>query len=115
MSLKNIYKEIENDVGKTQNSDGCLKIGQNRSAFVEFFSYRRSWKASSHSNIGWHEFIIKILKTLKQKKNIVLFYGAIMLLNFQNILIKYNNLILKSSHPSPLSAHKGFFGSNHFF
>ena len=115
MSLKNIYKEIENDVGKTQNSDGCLKNWAKQGVLLLNSSLTvEVGKPGSHSNIGWHEFIIKILKTLKQKKNIVFILWGNHAIKFSKYIDQGNNLILKSSHPSPLSAHKGFFGSNHF-
>ena len=114
-SLRNIYKEIENDIGYVSNKDGCLEnwakqgvLLLNSSLSVEVL------KPGSHSNIGWDKFIIDIIKTLNKKNNIVFILWG----NHAKQYLKYidndNNLILSAAHPSPLSAYRGFFGSKHF-
>ena len=114
-SLRNIYKEIENDIGYVSNKDGCLEnwakqgvLLLNSSLSVEVL------KPGSHSNIGWDKFIIDIIKTLNKKNKIVFILWG----NHAKQYLKYidndNNLILSAAHPSPLSAYRGFFGSKHF-
>lgn len=114
-SLRNIYKEIENDIGYVSNKDGCLEnwaqqgvLLLNSSLSVEVL------KPGSHSNIGWDKFIIDIIKTLNKKNNIVFILWG----NHAKQYLKYidndNNLILSAAHPSPFSAYRGFFGSKHF-
>ena len=114
-SLRNIYKEIENDIGYVSNKDGCLEnwakqgvLLLNSSLSVEVL------KPGSHSNIGWDKFIIDIIKTLNKKNKIVFILWG----NHAKKYLKYidndNNLILSAAHPSPFSAYRGFFGSKHF-
>ncbi len=114
-SLRNIYKEIENDIGYVSNKDGCLEnwakqgvLLLNSSLSVEVL------KPESHANIGWDKFIIDIIKTLNKKNKIVFILWG----NHAKQYLKYidndNNLILSAAHPSPFSAYRGFFGSKHF-
>ena len=115
-SLKNIYKELENEyhVPVLKNGDitdwakqGVLLM--NTVLTVE------AHKAFSHSKIGWQTFTNEILKTLNEKEGPVVFLlwgnSAIQAKKF---LTNPNHLVLTSSHPSPLSARRGFFGNNHF-
>tara|TARA_B100001248_G_scaffold60865_1_gene41905 strand:+ start:52 stop:729 length:678 start_codon:yes stop_codon:yes gene_type:complete len=114
-SLKNIYSEIRNDIGRLQNSNGCLKgwakdgvLLLNSSLTVEIS------KPSSHSKIGWRKFINNIVKLLSDKKNVVFILWGNHAQSFKHLINQKENLVLCSSHPSPLSAHRGFFGNNHF-
>ncbi len=114
-SLKNIYKEIRNDVGESQNKDGCLKnwakqgvLLLNSSLTVELS------KPGSHSSIGWQFFIENVLEVLKKKRNLVFILWGNHAHKYSKFIDHKNNLVLLSAHPSPLSAHKGFFGSKHF-
>ena len=71
-SLKNIYKEIENDVGKSKNRDGCLKSWARQGVLLLNSSLTvEESKPGSHSNIGWENFIRETLKVLQKKRNIV--------------------------------------------
>ena len=69
---------------------------------------------ASHANKGWETFTDKIIEILNKKTNIVfLLWGGYAQKKGLNINPKLH-LILKAPHPSPLSAHRGFFGSRHF-
>ena len=114
-SLKNIFIEIKNDIGKLNNSNGCLKnwahqgvLLLNTSLTVEIS------KPGSHEKIGWENFTGDIVKILSNKQNVVFMLWGNHANKFKNMIDKDNNLILSSAHPSPLSAHKGFFGNKHF-
>ena len=114
-SLKNIYSEIKNDIGILHNSIGCLEgwakdgvLLLNSSLTVEIS------KPGSHSKIGWHKFITNVVKLLSNKKNIVFILWGNHAQSFKHLINQNENLVLCSSHPSPLSAHRGFFGNNHF-
>ena len=114
-SLKNIYKELENDLGGISNLNGCLKnwalqgvLLLNTSLTVE------KSKPGSHSQIGWEYFIQDVLDILNTKNNIVYFLWGSNAQKYSKFINKKNNLILQTSHPSPLSAYRGFFGSKHF-
>ncbi|SFV55215.1 Uracil-DNA glycosylase, family 1 [hydrothermal vent metagenome] len=114
-SLKNIFKEINNDLqidNKTTDLTPWAKQGVlllNSVLTVEKNS------PASHSNKGWEVFTDKVISLLNQhKKGIVfLLWGAYA--QSKSILIDTNkHLILKAVHPSPLSAYRGFFGCKHF-
>tara|TARA_B100001059_G_scaffold235896_1_gene283591 strand:- start:1965 stop:2642 length:678 start_codon:yes stop_codon:yes gene_type:complete len=114
-SLKNIYKEIENDVGPTKNKDGCLmswaKQGVlllNTSLTVELS------KPGSHSHIGWNNFICDVIKLINKKRNVVFILWGQHAKTYSKFITNKDHLILCGSHPSPLSAYRGFFGSKHF-
>ena len=72
-------------------------------------------KPMSHSNIGWDKFTDKVIETLsKDSENLVfILWGNHAQKKIEKINIS-NHMIIKSVHPSPLSAHRGFFGSKPF-
>ena len=114
-SLRNIYREIENDIGHVSSKNGCLKnwakqgvLLLNSSLTVEYL------KPGSHSNIGWEKFIINIIKILNKKNKIVFILWGNQAIQYSKYIDQDDNLILSASHPSPLSAYRGFFGSKHF-
>ncbi len=113
--MKNIYKEIENDVGKSKNRDGCLKSWARQGVLLLNSSLTvEESKPGSHSNIGWEIFIRKTLKVLQNKRNIVFILWGNHAKKYLKFIDCKHNLILMSAHPSPLSAYRGFFGSKHF-
>lgn len=114
-SLNNIFTEIKSDTGNLYASDGCLKCWAdqgvlllNSSLTVEIDS------PGSHSKIGWNDFITDVVKVLSSKENIVFMLWGNHASFFEQYINKDKNLILKSSHPSPLSAYRSFFGNKHF-
>ena len=115
-SLKNIYKELNDDLGIEISNNGSLinwaKQGVlllNSSLTVE------EKKPNSHSKIGWQIFTDKIISTLNEREEPLVF---ILWGNFarskKELITNSNHLIIESAHPSPLSARKGFFGSKPF-
>ncbi len=115
-SLKNIYKELVDDMNvpypKTGNLSSWAKQGVlllNTALTVELH------KPLSHQGKGWEVFTLEIVKKVNEKSNPVVFilWGA-----HAQKFVKYidhnKHLILKSVHPSPLSAMRGFFGSKPF-
>ncbi|WAN63242.1 Uracil-DNA glycosylase, family 1 [Candidatus Phytoplasma rubi] len=113
-SLRNIFKELRNDlnlISKTNN----LTLWAERGVFLlNSILTVEAGKPLSHKNIGWKEFTKNIFKFLNKKEKIVyILWGKI-----AQEYIKYididKNYILKSPHPSPFSAYKGFFGSKPF-
>ena len=114
-SLKNIYKEIKNDIGVLHNKDGSLEAWALQGVLLlnSCLTVEVS-KPGSHLEIGWDNFIKEIIHLLNKKNNLVfLLWGK----NSQKYL-KYidsnSHLILTAAHPSPLSAYRGFFGCEHF-
>src|SRR5690606_14504205 len=72
-------------------------------------------KPNSHSKIGWHEFTDAVIKIISDKKDHVVFmlWGAYAK-SKQELIDASKDLILTAAHPSPFSAHHGFFGCRHF-
>lgn len=115
-SLRNIYKEIHDDLGtpipKSGNLEHWAKQGVlllNATLTVE------KAKAGSHQGLGWEQFTDAVIKTVSDKREHVVFllWG-----NFArskaNLIDSNKHLVLEAPHPSPFSAHSGFFGSKHF-
>ena len=69
---------------------------------------------NSHKDIGWQIFTDKIIKYLGSKENIVFMLWGSYARSKKDLINLDNNLVLEAPHPSPLSAHRGFFGSKHF-
>ena len=115
-SLKNIFKEIHDDLGLPIPKHGYLQHWANQGVLLlNTVLTVEAGKAHSHANIGWEKFTDKIIETLnKDREGIVfLLWGS----HAQKKAVMINpakHFILKAAHPSPLSAHKGFLGCKHF-
>ena len=114
-SLRNIYKELYDDLGivnRTGRLDAWAKQGV---LLLNSTLTVRKGYANSHKDIGWQIFTDKIIETLsKKKENIVyILWGAYARSKMKYIDAK-KNLVITSAHPSPLSAYRGFFGSRPF-
>lgn len=116
-SLKNIYKEIEKDLGiKKDFSSGNLENWAKQGVFLlNSILTVISGQAASHRNQGWEEFTDSIIKSISDKKEGVVFmlwgnYAR----SKKNLIDLKKHLILEAPHPSPLSVYAGFFGSKHF-
>jgi len=114
-SLKNIYKEIEADVGSLSNNDGYLKSWADQGVLLLNSALTvEVGKPGSHSKIGWQDFIFEIVKIINKKQNVVFILWGNDAKKYIKYIDKDINLILSSSHPSPLSSYRGFFGCKHF-
>ena len=115
-SLKNIYKELADDLGFSLRSDGCLIPWTEQGVLMLNTSLTvRAHQAASHSKIGWTTFTDSVIKAVSQKKEPVVFvlWGAHAIAK-ENLIDTAKHTIIKSVHPSPLSAHRGFLGSRPF-
>ena len=116
-SLQNIYKEIENDLGiKKDFSDGHLESWAKQGVFLlNAILTVIANSPASHQGKGWEEFTDEVIKTISDKKEHVVF---ILWGNFarskKSLIDGSKHLIIESPHPSPFSAHSGFFGSKPF-
>ncbi|MDQ7059205.1 MAG: uracil-DNA glycosylase [Ghiorsea sp.] len=115
-SLRNIYKELRNDLGIEAPSHGCLQAWAEQGVLLlnSVLTVEQS-KAASHQNKGWEQFTDAIIAQLNEKKEHVVFllWGAYA--QKKGALIdRHKHLVLTGVHPSPLSAHRGFFGQKHF-
>ncbi|SHJ49765.1 uracil-DNA glycosylase [Tepidibacter formicigenes] len=115
-SLINIYKELNNDLGYYIPNNGYLKKWADQGVMLlNTVLTVRAGQANSHKNIGWEHFTDKIISLLNDRKEPIVFilWGK----NAQsklNIIKNSRHYIIKSPHPSPLSAHRGFLGSKPF-
>jgi len=117
-SIKNIYKEIENNLGiKKDFKNGNLQnwAGQGVLLLNQVLTVQ-SHLPGSHWKKGWEEFSEKVIEKISQEKENIVFilWGVNAQKLEKSILQPEKHLILKSVHPSPLSAYRGFFGCNHF-
>ncbi len=117
-SLKNIFKEINNTIypGEDRAFSTDLTRWAEQGVLLLNASLTVLAKASnSHAHIGWHEITDNIIETISLKKEHVVFllWGAFAQKKSQ-LIDPQKHLILTTSHPSPLSAHRGFLGSGVF-
>ena len=114
-SLQNIYKEIESDLGRPSSTHGDLTHWAEQGVLLLNATLTvRAHAAASHAGLGWERFTDAVISACATRENIVyLLWGSYAQKKAQ-IVDPNKNLILKSVHPSPLSAYHGFFGNHHF-
>ena len=115
-SLKNIFKELESDMGIKQPEHGNLERWCSEGVLLlnSILTVEKS-KPASHANMGWEQFTDKILSILNDlKRNVVFILWGKKAQEKGHFLDKNRHLILKSAHPSPYSANNGFLGSKPF-
>lgn len=115
-SLVNIFKEIKNDLGKDIPPHGSLDGWAKQGVLLLNATLTvRAHQAGSHQNKGWETFTDAVVQALaSQKRNLVYMLWGSYAQKKAAIVNPKENLVLKSPHPSPLSAHRGFFGNGHF-
>lgn len=116
-SLKNIYKEIEDDLGiKKDFNDGNLEPWAEQGVLLlNAILTVVAHQPASHSKKGWEEFTDHVIKTLSNKReNLVFILWGNYARSKKTLIDQTKHLILESTHPSPLSAYSGFFGCKHF-
>jgi len=116
-SLRNIFKEIESDLGIEYNSEnGDLKKWADQGVLLlNAVLTVRGGEAGSHQNKGWEIFTDKVIETIsKEKENVVFLLWGNYAINKKRLIDSSKHLILEAPHPSPLSAYRGFFGCKHF-
>ncbi len=115
-SLVNIYKEIRDDLGKPIPKSGNLERWSRQGILLLNATLTvRAHQAGSHQHKGWEEFTDAAIRVLAEERKHLVFilWGAYAQRKGENIDTN-DHLVLKSTHPSPLSAHRGFFGNKHF-
>lgn len=115
-SLVNIYKELHEDLGCTIPKHGYLeKWAAQGVLLLNTVLTVRAHQAMSHRGIGWEEFTDAVIDILNQQdRPIVYLLWGKPAQTKKRKLNNPNHLILEAPHPSPLSAHRGFFGCRHF-
>lgn len=115
-SLRNIYKEIQNDLGVEVPSSGNLERWADQGVLLLNSTLTVEAKQSaSHQGWGWEQFTDTVIQKISDEKEHVVFmlWGAYAK-SKATLVDPSKHLILTAAHPSPLSAHNGFFGSKHF-
>ena len=114
-SLKNIFKEISEDLHSNKRLSGDLTNWAKQGVLLlntclTVFPGR----PGSHANLGWQKFTDSIIDAVDKKDNVVFLLWGSYAQKKKDLLLNKNNLVLEAPHPSPLSAHRGFFGCKHF-
>ena len=115
-SLINIYKEIEQDLGHKSSTNGDLTNWAKQGVLLLNSTLTViAHKAASHAGHGWEIFTDAVIKAVAEnQKNVVYMLWGSFAQEKAKMVDASENLILKSAHPSPLSAYRGFFGNHHF-
>ncbi len=115
-SLRNIYKELHSDIGCEIPDNGYLiNWAKQGILMINAVLTVQMGNANSHKNKGWEEFTTNVIKKLNNKTTPIIFilWGNFAQ-NFEKYITNDTHLIIKSYHPSPLSATRGFFGTKPF-
>lgn len=112
-SLRNMYKELNDDLGcKIPNHGTLTKWAEEGVLLLNTSLTVRGGEANSHSKIGWHIFTDNIIKLLNKRKDpIVFILWGNNAIKKEELITNPKHEIIKSVHPSPLSASRGFFGT----
>lgn len=115
-SLKNIFKEIHQDLGLPIPQHGCLtKWAKQGVLLLNSVLTVQDGMAASHRDKGWERFTDRVIQEINNLEQSVVFllWGSYAQSKAEFVDQK-KHLVLKSVHPSPLSAHRGFLGCKHF-
>jgi uracil-DNA glycosylase len=115
-SLLNIYKELKDDLNIDPPSHGCL-IGWAKQGVLLLNSVLtvRQGQSGSHKPAGWETFTDQIIRVINEQDSpiVYLLWGSFAR-SKKHLLGNPKHLVMEAPHPSPLSAHRGFFGSKPF-
>ena len=115
-SLKNIYKELQEDIGGDLPTEGDLSHWAKQGVLLlNTVLTVEEGNANSHKGKGWERLTNRLIKSLNELKHPVIFilWGK-PAQDKEKLITNPNHVILKAPHPSPLSAYRGFFGSKPF-
>lgn len=115
-SLQNIYKELQRDLNLPIPNHGYLQHWAEQGVLLLNTSLTvEQARAGSHANAGWQLFTDKVIEVVSQRcENLVFLLWGSHAQSKQKLIDAQKHLILKSAHPSPLSAYRGFLGNGHF-
>lgn len=114
-SLKNIYREIEQDLEVKMPAHGNLEDWAQQGVLLLNATLTVSHKKpGSHQGWGWEKFTDKAIELLAREKEKLVFLLWGRFAQKKKSLIAPHHLVLEAAHPSPFSAHNGFFGCRHF-
>ena len=115
-SLLNIFKELKRDLNIDPPNHGCLQHWAEQGVLLLNTSLTvEQGKAGSHAAAGWQPFTDKVIEVVSRERPhlVFLLWGA-HAQSKERLIDPTKHLILRSPHPSPLSAHRGFIGNGHF-
>jgi uracil-DNA glycosylase len=113
--LLNIFKEVKNDCGETPNSTTLVGWAEQGVLLLNTVLTVRNGLPNSHKDSGWVIFTDQIIQALNEREERVIFMLWGNPARGKRGWIKDSkHIVLESAHPSPLAAHKGFFGCKHF-
>lgn len=115
-SLQNIYKELQRDLNLPIPSHGYLQHWAEQGVLLLNTSLTvEQARAGSHAQAGWQQFTDKVIEVVSQRcEHLVFLLWGSHAQGKQKLIDAQKHLILKSAHPSPLSAYRGFLGNGHF-
>lgn len=114
-SLKNIYKELYDDLGITKTTGDLTSWANQGVLLLNSVLTVLKDTPTSHSKIGWQEYTDAIIKKLNEReKPIVFILWGNYAKSKKNLITNKRHYIIESTHPSPFSANSGFFGSRPF-
>lgn len=114
-SLVNIYTEIKNDLGRPSSTNGDLTHWAEQGVLLLNSTLTVSAHvAASHAGRGWEQFTDAVIAALARRSHIVYMLWGSYAQKKAALVDTSQNLVLKTVHPSPLSAYRGFFGCKHF-
>lgn len=115
-SLQNIFKEIHDDIGTPIPMSGDLSRWAHQGVLLLNATLTvRAHQAGSHQNKGWEQFTDAVIHRLAQdREHLVFILWGTYAQRKGEFIDRSRHLVLQSPHPSPLSAHRGFFGNRHF-
>ena len=115
-SLRNIFKEIESDIGTPVPQSGDLSRWAKQGVLLLNATLTvEAHRAGSHQRHGWEQFTDSVIAHLAEHRdNLVFILWGRYAIGKGAFIDRNRHLVLTSVHPSPLSAHRGFFGNHHF-
>ncbi|WP_152221036.1 uracil-DNA glycosylase [Pseudomonas sp. SCB32] len=115
-SLQNIYKELQRDLNIPIPNHGYLQHWAEQGVLLLNTSLTvEQARAGSHAQAGWGPFTDKVIEIVSQRcENLVFLLWGSHAQSKQKLIDAQKHLVLKSAHPSPLSAYRGFLGNGHF-
>lgn len=115
-SLRNVFRELRDDVGVDAGDDGCLEPWARRGVLLlnTVLTVRRG-EAGSHAGVGWERFTDTVIRAVDgSERRVVFVLWGNPARRKKRLLRTPPHAVVESPHPSPLSAHRGFLGSRPF-
>jgi uracil-DNA glycosylase len=116
-SLQNIFKELKNDVGILAPTTGCLTGWAKQGVLLLNATLTvRAGEPKSHQGRGWEQFTDVVIEKLAERETplVFLLWGKSAQEKCERVFARTHHVVLTAPHPSPYSAHSGFFGCRHF-